>query len=427
MRGSLNPGPRRVVIVGAGFGGIDCAKALVEAPVDVTLVDRHNFHTFQPLLYQVATAGLAASDVAYPVRGLFQDAPNVRVRVGEVTGVDWDAGRVALADGAHLAFDHLVVAAGATTNWFGVPGAAEHAFPLYGLADAIRLRNHVIGRFEWVDADPARLGSGALTFVVLGGGPTGVETAGALVELFGKVLAKDFRGLDVGVARVVLVEMGGMVLTPFSPDAQRHALDQLRARGVDVRLGERVTAVDAGSVTLASGEVVPTGTVVWAAGVTANPLAARLGVAQGPGGRIVVTPELRIPAHPDSFVVGDLAAALGPDGRPLPQVAQVAKQSGRYVGRLLARPDGEPPVRPFRYRDRGAMATIGRNAAVADLPFGIRLTGFVGWVGWLFLHLLYLVGFRNRLSVLVSWAWSYLTWDRGPRLIVEPARDDRPG
>jgi NADH dehydrogenase len=410
-----------VVIVGAGFGGVDCAKALINEPLEVTLIDRHNFQTFQPLLYQVATSGLAASDVAYPVRGLFQDATNVRFRQGEVVGVDWDAHEVLLVEGDPLPFDHLVVAAGATTNWFGVPGAADRALPLYTLEDAIRLRNHVIRRFEQADADPEIVDQGALTFVVLGGGPTGVETAGALIELFDMVFAKDFRRLDVRAARVVLVEMADTVLSPFSGTAQRHALAQLRERGVEVRLGERVTSVEAGAVTLASGEVLPTTTVVWAAGVTANPLAAALGVEQGPGGRVLVTRQLRIPAHPESFVIGDLALTPGRDDRPLPQVAQVAKQSGRYVGRLLARSGRGRPSRPFHYVDKGTMATIGRNSAVADLPLGVHLTGFIGWIGWLFLHLLYLVGFRNRLSVLVSWAWSYLTWDRGPRLIVESA------
>jgi NADH dehydrogenase len=409
-----------VVIVGAGFGGLDCAKQLVNEPVDVTIIDRHNFHTFQPLLYQVATAGLSSSDVAYPVRGIFQDAANVRFRSGTVTGVDWSSNRVGLADGDEIPFDELVLAVGATTNWFGVDGAAEHAFPLYGLEDAIRLRNHVIGQFERADADASLLDRGALTFVVLGGGPTGVETAGALMELFGMVFAKDFRRLDVGAARVVLLEMGDAVLAPFSKRAQRHALEQLRRRGVDVQLGERVTAVGPESVTLASGEVLSTRTVVWAAGVRANPIADVLGLEQLRGGRIKVTPDLRIPTKPHAFVVGDLAAIEGRDGALLPQVAQVAKQSGSYVGTVIARSRRGRTTKPFRYKDKGTMATIGRNAAVADLPLKIRLTGFPAWVVWLFLHLLYLVGFRNRLSVLVSWGWSYLTWDRGPRLIVEP-------
>ena len=412
----------RVVIVGAGFGGLDCAKELVNESVDVTLVDRHNFHTFQPLLYQVATAGLASSDVAYPVRGIFQDAANVRFRTGEVTGVDWTANRLHLLDGSHLDFDHLVLAAGATTSFFGVEGAAEHSFPLYGLEDAIRLRNHVISQFERADADPSLIDEGALTFVVLGGGPTGVETAGALTELFGMVFTRDFRRLEVGRARVVLLEMTDRVLGPFSPRAQRHAAEQLTARGVELRLGEKVVRVQADGVTLASGEVIPTRTVVWAAGVKASPLADALGVEQVRGGRIAVTPDLRIPAHPHAFVIGDLAAIEGPGGVLLPQVAQVAKQSGKYVGKLIARSRrGHGKTKPFRYWDKGTMATIGRNAAVADLPLKLRLTGVVAWVAWLFLHLLYLVGFRNRLSVLVSWSWSYLTWDRGPRLVIDPA------
>jgi NADH dehydrogenase len=418
---SSKMGQPHVVIVGAGFGGIDCARELVNKPVEVTLVDRHNFHTFQPLLYQVATSGLSSSDVAYPVRGIFQDAGNVRFRTGVVAGVDWDTRCLSLTDGAELMFDHLVLAAGATTNWFGVDGASEHAFPLYGLDDAIRLRNHVIGQFERTDADPTRLEQGSLHFVVLGGGPTGLETAGALTELFGKVFAKDFPRLNADAVRVVLLEMGDTLLGAFSERAQRYAIEQLRARGVEVRLHEQVIAVGADSVTLASGEVLPTRTVVWAAGVRANPLADRLGVAQAGAGRIVVGADLRIPAQPHSFVIGDLAAINGPGDVLLPQVAQVAKQSGKYVGKLLARSAaGQPVPRPFRYRDRGAMATIGRNAAIADLPSRIRLTGFVAWVAWLFLHLLYLVGFRNRLSVLLSWGWSYLTWDRGPRLILEP-------
>ena len=415
-----------VVIVGAGFGGLDCARELVNQPVEVTVVDRHNFHTFQPLLYQVATAGLASSDVAYPIRGIFQDAPNVTFRNGEVAGVDWRTKRVLLTGGATLAFDKLVLATGATTNWFGVAGAAEHAFPLYGLHDAIRLRNHIISQFEQADTDPALLAAGALTFVVLGGGPTGVEIAGALTELFGMVLAKDFRRLDVSAARVVLMEMGDAVLPSFSLRAQRHGAEQLRARGVELRLGERVSRVDGCSVALTSNESIPARTVIWAAGVRASGLADRLGVEQSRGGRIVVTPQLQIPDHPDTFVVGDLAAIVGSDGTLLPQVAQVAKQSGSYVGELLSR-SANDGTREFRYRDRGSMATIGRHAAVADLPMGIRLTGFTAWISWLFLHLLYLIGFRNRLSVLLSWAWSYLTWDRGPRLILQASEKPESG
>jgi NADH:ubiquinone reductase (H+-translocating) len=412
-----------VVIAGAGFGGIDCAKKLVSAPVDVTIVDQHNFHTFQPLLYQVATAGLQPGDVAYPVRGVFRKASNVRFRTGVATGVDFDAKRLLLADGAPLRFDILVLALGATTNWFGVEGAADHALPLYGLGDAIWVRNHIIAQFERADADSSLTDSGALTFVVVGGGPTGVEMAGALTELIGMVFAKDFHRLDISVARVVLLEMADAVLAPFSKRAQQHALEELQRRGVDVRLNARVTAVDSEGVTLASGETIKAGTVVWAAGVRANPMANSLGVDQAPDGRIKVTPDLRIPTHPDVFVIGDLAAIAGRAGKPLPQLAQVAKQSGKYAGKCIARSVGEGSVRSFRYIDKGTMATIGRNAAVADLPLRIQLTGFVAWVAWLVLHLVYLVGFRNRLSVLLNWSWSYITWDRGPRLILTPPAD----
>lgn len=409
-----------IVIVGAGFAGLDCAKRLVGEPVEVTLVDHRSYHTFQPLLYQVATAGLGASDVAYPIRGIFQQAPNVAVRKATVTGVDWDAGVVALDAGGTLRFDHLVLAAGATARWFEVPGAEEHGFPLYSLDDAIRLRNHVLGRFEAADADPTILDGGALTFVVVGGGPTGVETAGALSELFTMVLAKDFRRLDVGRARVVLVEMGDAVLGPFSERARRHGHDQLVTRGVDLRLGERVTRVGPHEVALAGGDVLGTHTLVWAAGVRANPLADVLGLEQAAGGRIVVGPDLRVPERPAVFVVGDMAAVKGTDGKLLPQLAPVAKQSGRHAGEVIARSVRGRRSTPFRYRDRGTMATIGRGAAVADLPLRISLTGAPAWLVWLFLHLLLLAGFRNRLSVFVSWAWNYVTYDRGPRLIIEP-------
>lgn len=416
-----------VVIVGAGFAGLDCAKRLVGEPVDVTLVDRRSFHTFQPLLYQVATAGLSASDVAYPVRGIFQRAPNVAVRLASVTGVDLDGRLVRLDDGPPLPFDHLVLAAGATVRWFDVPGAEAHGFPLYDLADAIRLRNHVLSQFEAADADPILVERGALTFVVVGGGPTGVETAGALTELFAMVLAKDFPRLDVARARVVLLEMGGSVLSPFSDGARRHGHEELVARGVEVRLGERVTSVAPHEVTLASGEVIPARTLVWAAGVRANPLADSLGLAQAPGGRIVVGADLRVEGHPEVFVVGDMAAVPGSGGRLLPQLAPVAKQSGRFAGAAIAGElRGRPRRRRFRYRDRGTMATIGRGAAVADLSLGVNLTGVPAWLAWLFLHLLLLAGFRNRLSVFVSWAWNYVTYDRRPRLILEAQVDPGP-
>ncbi len=412
-------GVPKVVVIGAGFGGLEVARHLKGAPVELTLVDQHNFHTFQPLLYQVATAGLNAADVAHAVRGLFHKQSNVRFRQGRVTGVDWDARTVSVAGQPDLPFDHLVLAGGATVTYFGTPGAEEHGFPLYTLSDATRLRNHVVRRFEATDTDPTELDRGALTFVVVGGGPTGVETAGALAELFDMVFRKDYPGLDVSRARVVLVEMQDHLLHPFKAPSRRHALFTLRSRGVDVRLGAQVASIEADTVTFANGTVLPCQTLIWAAGVHANPLAATIGVAQDRGGRVVVDPDLRIAGHPGAWAVGDIAAARDRHGELLPQLAPVAMQSGRHVARQIRRALDARPTTPFRYRDKGTMATIGRRAAVAELPGGIRLRGGLAWLAWLGLHLVFLVGKRNRASVLLNWAWNYFTWDRGPRLILD--------
>lgn len=406
---------REVVIIGAGFGGLEAAKQLAHAPVHVTIVDRHNYHTFQPLLYQVATAGLNPADIAYAVRGIFQRQHNVSFRQADVTGIDWSTNTLELDDG-QLRFDQLIVAAGATATYFGIEGAEEFGFPLYTLTDAIELRNHVLERFEAADADPSLVDVGALCFVVVGGGPTGVEVAGALAELFAKVLRKDFRTLDVSKARIVLVEMADALLQPFSTASQRHARERLTDMGVEVRTGEAVTKVTATRVTLKSGEDLTAHTLIWAAGVRANPLAEALGVASGRSGRITVGPDLRIDGHANAFAIGDVAAISGSDGALLPMVAQVAIQSGRYAARTIV----APRRKPFRYRNLGIMATIGRRAAVAELPMRVRLSGTPAWMAWLGLHLVTLVGFRNRLSVFLNWAWNYLTWDRGPRLIIEP-------
>jgi NADH dehydrogenase len=413
-------GVPKVVVVGAGFGGIEVARHLKGVPVEVTVVDRNNFHTFQPLLYQVATAGLNAADVANVVRGLFHGQRNVRFRQATVSGVDWDARVVHLEGQPDLPFDHLVLAGGATVTHFGTPGAAEHGFALYTLEDAVVLRNHIVQRFEAADADGAELDRGGLTFVVVGGGPTGVETAGALAELFAMVFRKDYPGLDVSGARVVLVEMQDHLLGPFTAPSRRHALDTLRARGVDVRLGAKVASVTPDTVTFADGEVLPCQTLIWAAGVQASPLAAAAGVDQGPGGRITVAADLRIRNRPGGWAIGDIAAVHDRRGFVLPQLAPVAMQSGRHVARQIARLLEGKPTTPFRYRDKGTMATIGRRAAVAELPAGIRLRGGLAWLAWLGLHLVFLVGKRNRASVLLNWAWNYLTWDRGPRLILRP-------
>jgi NADH dehydrogenase len=407
-----------VVVVGAGFGGLAVARGLDKLPVEVTLVDRQNFTTFQPLLYQVATAGLNAADVAHPVRGLFHRQRNLRVQRGEVTGVDWERRRVLLADQRDLPFDHLVVAMGAVATWFGVPGAEEHAIPLYTLDDAVTLRNHVLERFEAADADPTLVDRGELNFVVVGGGPTGVETAGALAELFSVVFRRDYPSLGVSRARVVLVEAREALLAPFHASSQRAALDTLRARQVEVRLEEPVAEVTPEHVRFASGEVLSTRTVIWAAGVRAHPIAAALGLPVTRAGRVEVGDDLGVEGHEGVWAVGDVAAPRDHrGGGPLPQVAPVAMQTGAHVARQIGRLLEGRPTQPFRYRDKGTMATVGRRAAVAELPGRIRLRGTLAWFAWLGLHLLYVAGLRNRLSVLLNWAWAYVTWDRGPRII----------
>ena len=417
---TANPVVPHVVVLGAGFGGLSAARELADAPVRVTLVDRHNYHLFQPLLYQVATAGLEPADIAYAVRGIFHRSRGVHVRAGEVVGVDWERRQLEFADEAPLAFDHLVIAAGAVTATFGIPGVDEHAFGLKSVSDAVALRSHVLSRFELADAQRGLVDGGALTFVVVGGGPTGVELAGALAELFRNVLTKDYPSLDVTRARVVLVEATDALLTPFDARLRAHAVEELRARGVDVRLDTAVDKVTEGEVHLSDGSVIATQTLVWAAGVRANPLADVLGLEQTKGGRIVVDRSLRVPGHDGVYAVGDVAASLDRDGSVLPQLAPVAMQGAKHAAKQIKRNLVGQPPKPFRYLDKGTMATIGRNAAVAELPFGIRITGFPAWLSWLFLHLVLLVGFRNRLSVLLNWAWSYITYDRAARLIFAP-------
>ena len=409
-----------VVIVGAGFAGLAVARSLDRHPVEVTLIDRNNFTTFQPLLYQVATAGLNAADVAHPVRGLFHRQRNLRVLMGEVTGVDWERRQALLEHHQPVPFDHLVLAVGAVTTWFGVPGAAEHAVPLYTLEDAAEVRNHVVSRFEAADADPSLVDRGELNFVVVGGGPTGVEMAGALAELFAVVFKRDYPNLGVGRARVVLVETRDRLLAPFHPASQRAALDALRGRQVEVRLEETVDEVTPDHVRFTSGEVLPARTVIWAAGVRANPVARAMGLPTTGSGRVEVAADLSVPAYEGVWAVGDVAAprAKRGSGGVLPQLAPVAMQSGAHVARQIGRLAEGKPTQPFRFHDKGTMATIGRRAAIAELPGHIRLHGTLAWLAWLGLHILYLAGVRNRASVLLNWAWGYFTWDRGPRIIM---------
>lgn len=418
-----------VIVVGAGFGGLAVAKGLRDAPVDVTIIDARNHHTFQPLLYQVATAGLDADDMCYATRGIFHKQRNARVRRGTVVAVDKVRQVVELRDGTTHDYDDLVLACGALTDTFGVPGVDEFAFFLKSAADALALRTHVIECFETADLEPGLIADGLLTFVIAGGGPTGVELAGGLAELIDQVMSRDYPHLNTAVARVVLVEANDRLLGSFAPALSAKAIRSLRAKGVEVELGVAIDKVTTDSVLLNNGVSIDALTTIWAAGVKAHPLAETLNVALERT-RVVVGSDLTVPGHPSLHVIGDMATSPTADGTPLPQVAPVALQGGAYVANhIKARLAGEDPNdqddrNDFAYRDRGSMATIGRNSAVAELPGGIRLSGFIGWVAWLVLHLVMLIGFRNRANVLVNWAWSYLTYDKGSRLIVDPKPDD---
>jgi NADH dehydrogenase len=343
--------------------------------------------------------------------------------MARVTSVDLDARTVHLSRGDPLVYDHLVLAAGAVTSTYGVEGVEEHAFWLKSLDDALVLRTHIVERFEEAAVDPTIIDDGALTVVVCGGGPTGVELAGALAELFQKVLARDFRDLDVGRARVVLVEAADRLLPPFTPRSSERARRTLTRRGVEVLLGVGVEKVEATAVHLSDGQRIAAHTLVWAAGVTAGPLAEQVDAPRTRGGRLVVEADLSLPGRPEVYAIGDIAASPGPDGAPLPQVAQVAIQGGRHVARQIARRRAGAGTEPFVYRDKGSMATIGRHDAVAELANGWRLSGPIGWLAWLGLHLVYLMGFRNRANVLVNWAWNYLTYDRASRILAESERD----
>jgi NADH:ubiquinone reductase (H+-translocating) len=423
-----------VAIVGAGFGGLAAAHGLLGEAVDVVLIDANNFHTFQPLLYQVATAGLDADDVSFPVRRIVRPRrhwwrpwrrvpTNVDVLVERVTALDLEQRVLTTEAGIRLTYETLVLASGAVSHDFGVPGVGEHAFPLKRLDDALALRAHILDRFERASVDPSLVASGGLDVVVCGGGPTGVEMAGGLLELYHKVLARDFPQLPVADAHIVLVEIADRLLSPFSEQSSRRALRTLERRGVDVRLGVGVDRIEDTKVHLTDGSVIAAHTAVWATGVTAEVLAAMTGTPVGRGGRLVVEPDLSLPGHPEVFAVGDIAASPGRDGETLPQVAPPAIQGGKHVARQILRRRRGQPTEPFRYFDKGQMATIGRHDAVAEFPNGWRVSGPIGWLSWLGLHLVYLLGFRNRLNVLVNWAWNYVTYDRGSRILRESERE----
>ncbi len=412
---------RTVVVVGAGFGGLRAARALRRAAVGVVLVDRCNYHLFQPLLYQVATAGLEPSSIAKPVRAILRGQRNFDFRMAEVTGVDF-AGRRVLTDSEPLAYDFLILAVGGETNYFGVEGAARHGFGLKDLGDAVGIRNHVLRCFEQAmvepDADQRRA---LLTFVVVGGGPTGVEMAGALSELIRLVLVKDYPRLNVADVRVLLLEAADRVLNAMLPRLSAAAARTLGRKHVEIRCGAVVQGYDGAHVHLqAAGapgsESIPARTLIWAAGAQAVGLTARLGAATARQRRLVVEPTLQLPGHPEVFVIGD-AAYLEAAGVPLPMMAPVALQMAETAAANIRHRLREEPLQAFRYRDPGSLATIGRNAAVAHV-FGIAFTGFPAWVVWLVVHLIQLVGFRNKLFVLLSWAWDYFFYERAVRLIT---------
>jgi len=405
-----------VIIVGAGFAGLRVARGLRGAPVDVTVIDKHNYHTFIPLLYQVATAGLEPEAIAHPVRRIVA-APNVRFRLASVTGVDLQQRRVT-TDAGDFAYDYLVLAAGSVTNFFGLESVAEQATTLRELDDAETVRDRVLSSFEAAAAEksPARRRA-LMTTVLVGGGPTGVELAGALAELRRHVLPRDFPELDVSQARILLLEASDRLLEAMPQRMQRKAFEKLRSMGVEVQLGARVTDADERGVTLSDGERIDAAAIVWVAGLRASPLAHALSDAPlGAAGRVIVSRSLNVPDHPEVFVIGDMAHAGGRDNPPHPMVAPVAIQQGGLVAESILRQTQGKKPRAFHYKDPGTMVTIGRSSAVARV-YGVPFTGFVAWLLWLTVHIVWLIGFRNRALVLVNWAWNYFTYERGVRLI----------
>lgn len=406
----------RVVIIGGGFGGLSAAKALRHAPVDVLLIDRRNHHVFQPLLYQVATAALSPGDIAAPIRWILRKQSNVEVWLADATGIDPGARTVALADGV-VPFDYLIAATGATHAYFGHDAWQAFAPGLKTLEDALAMRRRVLLAFEQAERAKDRAAQRRLlTFVVIGGGPTGVELAGAIAEISRHALANDFRAIDPESARVILIEAGPALLSSYPPDLSDFARKALERLGVSVWTGSSVTGIDEGRVHV-GGETIEAGTILWAAGVAASPLGSSLGVPLDRAGRVLVNDDLSIPGHPRIFVVGDLAAFRTKAGTWLPGVAQVAIQQAAHAALNIRRAlDGQPSL-AFSYRNLGNLATIGRNSAVADFP-RFRMKGYLAWCAWLFIHVVKLIGFRNRLSVLTQWAFAYMTYQRSVRLIT---------
>jgi NADH dehydrogenase len=406
-----------VVIVGAGFGGLETAQRLKNAPVQITLIDRQNYHLFQPLLYQVAIAGLVPSQIAYPLRTIFRKQKNLTFQMGEVTSIDFES-RYVRSNGSVIAYDYLVLAVGGQTNFFGLGAVEENGFQLKSIEDATATRNHLLRTFERAsrEVDP-EVRKALLTFVVVGGGPTGVETAGALAELITHVLAKDYPHMDLSEVRVLLVEAIGTVMLAYPDELRKATVKLLEDKKVEILLNTRLTDFNGRRITLADGRHIDAFTLIWTAGVRAAEITDRLGVPQATAGRVRVGPTLQLPQHPEVFVFGDAAYVEDANRQPLPMLATVAQQQAKAAARNLRRLLKGEELEPFRYKDPGLLATIGRNAAVARI-WGLSFSGFIAWVIWVGLHIFRLIGFRNRVAVLINWAWDYFFYDNQVRLIT---------
>ena len=415
--------PPRVIVIGAGFGGLEAAKRLAGKAVSVLLIDQNNYHLFTPLLYQVASSLLNPSDIAQPVRSIFRGAHNVRFRQARVARIDFGGMAVVLEGGEALTYDFLVVAAGSTTNYFGLAGAAERALGLKDLPEALELRNHILTCLETASRLDADAAAPWLTFVVVGGGPTGVEYAGALSELVRGVVPHEYPELHARRIRIVLIEGMAELLPPFPPKLGAAAREALEARRIEVVRGERVTGVAPDAVTLSNGETIAGRTLVWAAGVKAAPLAEALEAPRSRSGRVEVDEQLRVRGQARVFAIGDIAGMMQ-DGKEVPMLSAPAMQEARVVARNILRTIAGEQLERFRYRDRGSMATVGKNTAVASIG-PLRLTGFLGWLTWLAVHLYYIIGFRNRFTVLMGWAWNYFRGDRPVRIITRAKAADR--
>jgi NADH dehydrogenase len=406
-----------VVIVGAGFGGLETAQKLRNAPIQITLIDRQNYHLFQPLLYQVAIAGLVPSQIAYPLRTIFRKQKNLTFQMGEVTSIDFEA-RYVRSNGSVIAYDYLVLAVGGQTNFFGLQGVKDNGFQLKSIEDATGTRNHLLRMFERasreVDPDIRRA---LLTFVVVGGGPTGVETAGALAELITHVMAKDYPQMDLSEVRVLLVEATNTVMTAYPDELRKATAKLLEDKKVQILLNTRLTDYNGRRITLADGVHIDAYTLIWTAGVRSAEITDRLGVQQAAAGRVCVEPTLQLPQHPEVFVIGDAAYVVDEKGQPLPMLATVAQQQAKTAARNIQNMLKGKMTEAFHYKDPGLLATIGRNAAVARI-WGLSFSGFIAWVIWVVLHIFRLIGFRNRIVVLINWAWDYFFYDNQVRLIT---------